>query len=292
MNPSLAAHRLLYYYRRKLSHQIDRDAIVLDIGSGNNPHPRANVICEKYFEDSTERGGVFVTLARQVVVGADAMRLPFRDKAFDYVIASHILEHMDDPVSFAAELQRVGKAGYIETPTVLCESLTPFKFHLWYVWSSGNKILMKSKTKPIEFQALAEQGRTFIKDVRITKHWWSDHFFMRFFWKDGFELEVIMVESGKVQSNEFVRAALNDHSDGNSAKQYAALESFLRFQLLGMFSIIKYGLAKRVDLKELIICPICRGELEMSETEIVCAECMATYPIVAGVPMFQRKPQL
>lgn len=46
--------------------------------------------------------------------------LPFDDDAFDLVIASHILEHLEHPVDFFSECVRVCKPGgyiYIETPS-------------------------------------------------------------------------------------------------------------------------------------------------------------------------------
>ena len=55
--------------------------------------------------------------------------LSFRDKCFDFVIASHVLEHSADPQSFLRELQRVAKAGYIETPDALMERINPYWDH-------------------------------------------------------------------------------------------------------------------------------------------------------------------
>jgi hypothetical protein len=49
--------------------------------------------------------------------------LPFSDKEFDFVFASHILEHVKDPVLFCSELCRIGKRGYIEVPTPLIDNL-------------------------------------------------------------------------------------------------------------------------------------------------------------------------
>ena len=40
-------------------------------------------------------------------------KLPFKDKEFDFVIASHVAEHVDDISYFLNELSRVEKKGYI-----------------------------------------------------------------------------------------------------------------------------------------------------------------------------------
>jgi SAM-dependent methyltransferase len=51
-------------------------------------------------------------------VGGDALRLPFPDGAFDAVIASEVMEHLDDDRGAAAELARVLRPGGILAVTV------------------------------------------------------------------------------------------------------------------------------------------------------------------------------
>jgi hypothetical protein len=48
---------------------------------------------------------------------------PYADKQFDYVIVGHDLVTVRDPVAVCKEIQRVGKRGYIETPSVFVEHL-------------------------------------------------------------------------------------------------------------------------------------------------------------------------
>ena len=50
-------------------------------------------------------------------------KLPFQDKEFDYVILSHVLEHVPNIYEFTKEVERVAKAGYIELPTKLADNL-------------------------------------------------------------------------------------------------------------------------------------------------------------------------
>ena len=94
-----------------LAEIIPHNCTVLDVGSGHNPNPRSDVLCDRYVDDDTERGGA-IRVDRPLIVG-DGHNLPFKDKAFDYVIASHIIEHMDDPARFCSELMRVSKRGFI-----------------------------------------------------------------------------------------------------------------------------------------------------------------------------------
>jgi len=115
--------------------------LVLEIGSGDNPHPRSNVLVDRYpGADNRERGGDLV-VDRPFVV-ADAHFLPFKDGAFAYAICSHILEHMDDPQQFAAELRRVSVAGYIQSPSEIAERLFHWSFHRWYVNLVGDTLVL------------------------------------------------------------------------------------------------------------------------------------------------------
>jgi SAM-dependent methyltransferase len=120
---------------------------VLEIGSGDNPNPRADILVDKFLFDNTERGGNIV-IDRPMVV-ADAHHLPFKDGVFAYTICSHILEHMDDPVQFASELTRVSKAGYIQSPAEIAERMFHWSFHRWYVNLIDDTLVLHPR-EPVE----------------------------------------------------------------------------------------------------------------------------------------------
>ena len=82
--------------------QIGEHELVLEIGSGDRPNPRSDVLVDRYIEDNTERGGD-LRIDRPLIV-ADAQELPFKDGAFDYIVCFHILEHMPDPAQFLREI--------------------------------------------------------------------------------------------------------------------------------------------------------------------------------------------
>lgn len=85
--------------------------LVLEVGGGQAPHPRSDVVVEKYVVDDFERpAGALLDLSKPMIV-ADGERLSFADGSFVYSIASHVLEHATDPVVFAGELRRVSRAG-------------------------------------------------------------------------------------------------------------------------------------------------------------------------------------
>lgn len=128
--------------------KIRDDWKVLDVGSGHNPHPRANVVLDKYIEDDRERSGksIKARVGQQFVKG-DACSMPFKGKEFDYVIASHIAEHIDDPEKFCKELIRVGERGYIETPSRFSEMILGEVFHKWYVYEKNGTLIFEKKNK-------------------------------------------------------------------------------------------------------------------------------------------------
>ena len=92
---------------------------VLEVGGGHNPHPRSNIIVDKFTDTNYHRSGDIKVLKHQQFLAADGENLPFKDKEFDYVICCQVLEHVENPVKFLSEQFRVARRGYIETPSLL-----------------------------------------------------------------------------------------------------------------------------------------------------------------------------
>lgn len=131
---------------RKDLHIRRRDR-VLEIGSGDNPSVRADVLAEKYLDYDKHRCGSVRIYPHQRLVSAAGEALPFADKEFDYVICAQVLEHSDDPARFIREMARVGKAGYIETPSLLGEWLFPKQSHRYVVLSIDDKLVLYDKQR-------------------------------------------------------------------------------------------------------------------------------------------------
>ncbi len=126
--------------------RIDPTWRVLDVGSGHNPHPRADVLLEKELEDDRDRGGDSVDASDPRLVVGDATAMPFAYQSFDYVIASHIAEHVDDPEAFCRELIRVARAGYIETPGWIGDRILREDYHRWRVRREGAGLRFREVT--------------------------------------------------------------------------------------------------------------------------------------------------
>ncbi len=126
---------------------------VLEIGSGNRPRKRSNFLCDRYIESNYERAGEEnLVIDKRPFVVADGVALPFKGKSFDYVITSHVLEHMNNPTQFIAELTRVAKAGYIETPSELGEKIFGWPFHKWIVRIENDTIIMRPRISDSPFK--------------------------------------------------------------------------------------------------------------------------------------------
>tara|TARA_X000001036_G_scaffold192286_1_gene181340 strand:+ start:356 stop:994 length:639 start_codon:yes stop_codon:yes gene_type:complete len=132
------------FIEQKLS--LNQNWKILDIGCGYGANQYANVISDvqdlsEYYKDKN-----FVRIKEK--------KLPFSDKEFDFVIASHVLEHVDDIKFFISELERISSSGYIEVPTILEDNLV-FENktdHLWHMNfdDDENTLLISKKFQYLE----------------------------------------------------------------------------------------------------------------------------------------------
>ena len=129
------------------------DMLVLDLGSGAFPNPVASILCDRELVDNRHRAGLSVVVDRPTV-RADASALPFRDGAFDFVIASHLGEHVEDPQGFCSELARVATAGYVETPSPLADYLLDEEYHIWRVGRRGGRLEFRTKGTRSTFRSV------------------------------------------------------------------------------------------------------------------------------------------
>ena len=81
-------------------------------------------------------------------------KLPFKDNEFDFVYASHVIEHIEDLEFFINELQRISKQGYIELPSILEDNIVlsenSIKDHRWvFKFDDVEQILLAEKKKQL-----------------------------------------------------------------------------------------------------------------------------------------------
>jgi len=222
---------------------------------------------------------------RSTVFG-DAKTMPFKDKAFDFVIASHILEHIAEPEVFIRELQRVGKAGYIETPNAIFERLYPHPIHCLEVVCIDGQLRIYKKKEGVEDPFLGTQ-RILKDDPKWAKffHEAPDMFHVRYYWEGSIDYVILNPEV----SCEWIER-INDESGAGGAKESYMLEQ-RGWRELGQ-SVLKQWYAfrrsrrlKDFQLKDILACPECHGELREEGENLTCIACSRAYPL-SPVPDF------
>ncbi len=135
------------FYRRRIALPVGPEALVLDVGSGDKPHWRADILLDRYVDGGFggQRSGQAAARVSRPLFDADAAAMPFADGVFDYVVCSHVLEHVVDPAAVAAEIMRVGRAGYIEVPEAASAKILDFPSHLWWCRLEGTTLVMTAK---------------------------------------------------------------------------------------------------------------------------------------------------
>ena len=101
---------------------------ILDIGCGYRAHKNASVIADIQDFSNFYKEKKFVKIKEK--------NLPFKDKEFDFVIASHVIEHVEDFQFFVKELERITSKGYIELPSRLGDNLVfeNRNDHIWWFY--------------------------------------------------------------------------------------------------------------------------------------------------------------
>lgn len=143
---------------------------VLEVGPGGTPYHRSNVFLEKIYDSEeaweSQRGGAPKLKSEKQTVFYEGGAFPFKDGEFDYVICSHVIEHVEDVEFFLSELFRVASRGYLEFPTIYYEYLYNFYDHLNFIKHKNGKLiyLNKNKTRLAEFLSVQ---KFFFQTLRV-----------------------------------------------------------------------------------------------------------------------------
>ena len=146
---------------------------VLDIGCGYTANENATVVSDVQDLSNFYKNKKFVKITEK--------KLPFKDNEFDFVITSHVIEHVDDFQFFISEIERISKKGYIELPTKLGDNLVfeNSNDHLWmFEYNDVSNILLASKKQefiePFVSVSTAKKLEKIFRQSLILEIIWSD----------------------------------------------------------------------------------------------------------------------
>jgi SAM-dependent methyltransferase len=185
------------------------DGLVLDIGGWGNPFPRADYVIDMFPYETRGIathgiGSLPVTTVYEEPLPGERFRkdtwiihdvcseqpFPFADKQFDFVVCSHVLEDVRDPLRVCSEIIRVGWAGYIETPSRIGESIlwngmVGAAHHRWLVEAENQKLKFRMKHHFLQNSPQYYISTSFARKIPFESR------FLFFFWEDFFEYEEI-----------------------------------------------------------------------------------------------------
>ena len=149
---------------------------ILDIGCGYSANEFATTICDvqdlsNFYESKNKN---FVKLENK--------KLLFKDNQFDFVIASYVMEHVEDLSFFITELERVSKRGYIEVPTKLEDNLVfeNKKEHIWQMDFDdvNSKLVISDKIQflePIITVSTIQKLRAYFRSSFVLELYWENN---------------------------------------------------------------------------------------------------------------------
>ena len=153
---------------------------ILDIGCGYSANKYATVVCDLQDLSNFYKDKKFIKLNSNI--------LPFKDDEFDFVISSHVMEHVNNISFFIKELERISSKGYIELPTMLEDNLVfeNKKDHLWHMEFDdvNNQLLISKKIQFIEPVLTVSTAKKFQKYFRQS-------LVIELFWQNTIEFNII-----------------------------------------------------------------------------------------------------
>jgi hypothetical protein len=178
----------------RLLREVDDNAVVLDVGGWAKPLSRADWVIDYLPYDTRGRygrdGDGPERFSRERWIRRDLCErepFPFRDGEIDFVVCSHTLEDLRDPIWTCGEINRVGRAGYVELPSRLEEQSygvqgpwVGWGHHRWLVDVRDGRIEFVFKHHILhgrpEQQFPPGFHDTLRPEERVTTLWWRDAF--------------------------------------------------------------------------------------------------------------------
>ena len=153
---------------------------ILDLGCGYRANKNASVIADIQDFSDFYKDRNFIKINEK--------KLPFKDKEFDFVVASHVIEHVEDFEFFVQELERISTKGYIELPSRLGDNLVfeNKKDHIWWFTFDdvNNQIIASKRSQLVEPFMTVSMGKLFEEIFR-------ESLVLELAWEDKIEYKII-----------------------------------------------------------------------------------------------------
>jgi len=185
--------------RQQILDRLSDDALVLDVGGWADPLPRADWVLDLMPHESrglyeregwvqgsgeTDRFSADTWVQRDI---CDRTPWPFGEDQFDFVVCSHTLEDVRDPVWVCSEIARVGRAGYIEVPSRLEEQswgvhgqFAGWSHHHWLIDLGNDRIDFTFKPHLLHSRPDCHFTAEFLAGLsdeeRVQTLWWENSF--------------------------------------------------------------------------------------------------------------------
>ena len=182
--------------------------VVLDVGGWACPFNRANYVLDaepyetrgyyRTFGGPPSQGGDREYFSRDTWIQrdiCDRSPFPFADKSIDFVVCSHTLEDLRDPLWVCEEMIRIGKRGYIEVPSRAAESargwehprLAGLSHHRWLIEIQGVHIRFLMKSHRLHAHWRFSLPASYLRALgEPQKVQWL-------FWDDGFTFQEVII---------------------------------------------------------------------------------------------------
>ena len=146
---------------------------ILDIGCGYTANQHASTVADVQDLSNFYKNKNFIKI--------NDKKLPFKDNEFDFVITSHVIEHVENFQFFINEIERIAKQGYIELPTRLGDNIVfeNSKDHIWwFVYDDVSNVLKVSKKnqilEPFASVATAKKLESIFRESLVIEIYWNN----------------------------------------------------------------------------------------------------------------------
>lgn len=261
---------------------ITRADTVLEIGSGDHPLIRSDILCDRFPESSFERYANLPLVIDRPLVLADATWLPFKNKSIDFLYCNDLAEHIEEPHKFLDECERIARKGAIITPSILAECLFGWDYHAVMFKVRDGRLVIHPKTRTNWglFEGVFHKLWLEDKDFRAVFARHPELFRMTYEWHDKIDYEYAHSPSSEEQ---WRRRSSANHTIQRAPSFWELIKRSFRS---ASSTLLRKVILRRkdTDLKKILCCPDCHGDLSYEAKLISCTKCTRTYRVLKNIP--------